>query len=636
MKFKPNTICFCVLATLSLPGCQGRRETPKMANSPVNPVPRETARPIQFTDVTETAGLKFVHNNAAFGLKFLPETMGSGVAFIDYDGDGYQDIFLVNGRDWSEAEIAAYRSRKWTQEEIVRRRRVQPRGPLVRVIPPRGPRRRTTSSLYYNNGDGTFTDVTKDSGLDREMFGMGAAVGDYDNDGRADLYVTGYGTNYLFRNLGQGRFRDVAAQMGVRTSHFSTSAAWVDYDKDGRLDLFVCEYVRWTPLNDVYATSDGIHKAYTRPTNYAGLFQRLYHNDGKRFTDVSAPAGIQQSEAPGGKNSLLPGSGLGVAVCDYNKDSWPDIIVANDLRPNFLFRNNKNGTFSEVAARSGIAYGPLGKPRAGMGIDAADIDHSGRESVVIGNFSGEMMGLFYNQGNGLFTDIVPHSNMAEASFYYLTFGCVFMDMDNDTWLDIFIANGHINPEADYEGMGTTYAQRPLLFYNKGGEAGASPNQPPVFEEIGLQSGEALQRRLVGRGLATADIDLDGDVDVIISGNGHGPSLLRNDGGHRNHALRLVLRGTRSNRSAIGAVVTAKTGKESLRHTVKSGSSYLSQSELPLTIGLGRHQQCEELLIRWPSGQETRLRGVTANQMVVVNEARGIVRRQPLRQRHAAQ
>ena len=412
----------------------------------VNTASAVPSSPIQFTDVTAQAGIKFKHNRGDFGLKLMPETAGSGVAFFDYDSDGDADLFFVNCRYWTEAEAQAYKRGKWSQDEMTIFKRNHPPGTKpTRHIPSQIPRQRTTGALYQNNGDGTFRDVTKDSGLDIEMFGMGAAAGDFDNDGRVDLYVTGLGRNYLFQNLGKGRFREVAETKGVRDSGWSTSAAWLDYDKDGWLDLFVCHYVEWSPGIDRYGTING-RKSYTAPYFYKGELSRLYHNEGSgKFTDVSVKAGIQtEVTSPGQKAKELLGKSLGVAICDYNNDGWPDIVVANDGEPNWLFHNNKNGTFSEIGVQANIAGSMTGHTRAGMGIDTADIDHSNRDSIVIGNFDDEMMGLYYNQGKGLFDDIAPATEVGQASRTFSVFGCVFLDVDNDGWADILTASGHID------------------------------------------------------------------------------------------------------------------------------------------------------------------------------------------------
>ncbi len=549
--------------------------------------------------------------------------MGSGVAFIDFDGDGYQDLFFVNCRYWTREEAEQYRRGTWSKDEMtVFKRTHLPDTKPQRFVPATIPKQRTVGALYRNKGDGTFRDVTKGSGLDIEMFGMGTAVGDYDNDGRDDLYVTALGHNYLFHNEGGGHFRDVTATTGVKDKGWSTGAAWLDYDKDGRLDLFVCHYVKWTPANDRYGTMNGHDKSYTAPYFYKGELSHLFHNEGHgSFRDVSPQAGVQ-TESSGTHSKPLPGSSLGVAVCDYNNDGWPDLLVANDGKPNSLFRNNKNGTFTDQARPANIALDSTGNTRGGMGVDIADIDHSNRDSAVIGNFDNEMVGLFWNQ-KGLFSDIAPSGEIGTVSKTFSVFGCLFADVDNDSWPDILTASGHIDDQIT--GIrGTSYALRPLLFQNQG---------RGLYKEIGLQSGDVLQKPIIGRGLASADIDLDGDLDFVMTSNNGAPLVLRNDSANSNHSIRLELQGETTNRNGIGTLVKAKIGFIVLRKTLHSGSSYLSQCELPLTLGLGRAKQADGIALRWPSGKTTILNNIAADQIVTVNETKGIIKQRPLPTRH---
>jgi hypothetical protein len=516
-------------------------------------------------DVTKSAGLTFTHNSGAFGKKYLPETLGPGVAFIDYDGDGWQDLFFTNGKDW-----------------------------------PGQHRQASTLQLFHNNRNGTFTDVTRAAGLAVEVYGMGVAVGDFDNDGDDDLFVTTVGQSLLFRN-DKGVFKDVTKQSGLfGPNEFSTSAAWLDYDKDGHLDLFVANYVRWTPATDIACTLDGIEKSYCTPESYKGTSARLWHNRGDgTFEDVTANAGMLDPTA----------KGLGVAVLDVNQDGWPDVLLANDTQPNRLYVNNRNGTFSEKGILSGIAYNEQGIARAGMGVAAADYDRSGFPSVVISNFSNEMLSLYHNEGNGLFVDEAPRSEVGRASLLTLGFGCFFFDYDLDGWLDIFVADGHIEKGIERIQSRIKYAQPPHLFRNA---------EKGKFQEVTNSLGSAFAKPRVARGAAYGDIDNDGDLDIVMTTNGGPAVLLRNDG-VTSHSLRLRLVGTRSNRNALGAVVRVTVGGEIQSAMVQSGSSYLSQSERTLTFGLGKRISAEKVEIRWPSGQVDQLTNVSGGQVVTVQE-----------------
>lgn len=528
--------------------------------------------PLRFTDITHSSGITFVHHNGAFGAKYLPETLGPGCAFIDYDNDGYPDILLVDGQNW-----------------------------------PGHPQKTSTLKLYHNNHNGTFTDATVAAGLGVSMYGMGVAIGDYDNDGFDDIFVTALGQNRLFHNNGNGTFTDVTASAGLSgINEFSTGAAWVDYDRDGKLDLLVANYVQWTPETDLRCTLDGTHKSYCTPESYRGSSARLWHNLGNgKFEDVTKNAGLYDPTS----------KGLGVAVLDYNNDGWPDLLIANDTQPNKLYLNNRNGTFTENAVPAGIAFSEDGVARAGMGVDAADYDRSGRPSIIISNFSNQMMSLYHNEGNGLFVDEAPRSSIGPASLLTLGFGCFFFDYDLDGWPDIFVANGHLDNDIERIQRRIAYRQPPHLFHNLGNGK---------FEEVTASAGSPFSAPRVARGAAYADIDNDGDLDLLITTNA-GPALLfRNDGGNRNHALRLKLRGTTSNRDGIGAVVRVEYAGEKQWQMLRSGSSYLSQSELVLTFGLGEKTKVTSVRIEWPSGRTDQLTNVAADQTVTVDEGKGII------------
>ena len=599
---------FILLLIIFLGGCS---RPPVSSTSATSDVTVSTPSiEVKFSDVTKAAGIRFKHNSGFSDLRLMPETNGSGVAWLDYDNDGYQDLFFVNSRDWTKDEFKAGLT-TFPQE-------------MAAFVKPPTRRPISTSVLYHNNADGTFTDVTRSSGLGITTYGMGTAVGDYDNDGRVDLYVTAYPRNYLFHNKGNGRFQEVAGPAGVQSDGWGMCAAWLDYDKDGQLDLFVGRYIRWTPATDVYQTSKGI-KGYSNPTAYQGQSGRLYRGlGGGRFEDVTDKAGISlRRSANSSANSAgepLNGKAMGVVVCDYNNDGWPDLVVANDTMRNYLFDNKGNGTFEEVAQQAGISHDQFGRARAGMGIDSADVDHSNRDSIVIGNFSKEKLALYYNTGQNTFADTAANSEVGAASRDFLTFGCLFFDYNNDSWPDILAANGHVQPNIEQIQPGETYRQRPLLFHNQ-------PGGRLRFQEIGLESGPALQQKVVARGIAYADYDLDGDLDIALTTNNGPAHLWRNEGGNRNNAIRLVLQGVKSNRSGIGALVKAKAGNDVLRLWTRSGSSFLSQSELPVTVGLGQNSKVD-IAVLWPSGAKTKLENINANQILTIHENKGTVTQKP--------
>lgn len=537
--------------------------------------------PIQFTDVTAQAGIHFKYNSGAFGNKLLPETMGPGVCVLDYDNDGWQDILFVNSRDWPGHESG-----------------------------------KSFPALYHNNHDGTFTDVTRQAGLAVEMYGQGCTVGDYDNDGYDDIYITAVGSSHLFHNLGNGKFADVTAKAGVASPGFATGAVWFDYDNDGKLDLFVAHYVKWSLATDQYCSLTGKGKSYCTPEAYKGESSELFHNKGNgTFENVTRKAGLLDDT----------GKSLGIALLDYDNDGWIDLFVSNDTQPNKLYRNNHDGTFTEAGLASGVAFSDAGTSRAGMGTDAADYDGSGQQSVVIGNFANEGMALYHNDGNGLFTDKAPLSGLSRMTIRSLTFGTVFLDYDLDGRPDILAVNGHVADDITQVQPTIQYAEPAQLFRNDGNGG---------FEDVSAKVGHALTKLIVGRGAAYLDFDNDGDLDLLIMDNRGSARLLRNENANQNDMLRLKLVGTKSNRDAIGAKVTVTTsGSAHLFAMVKTGSSYLSQSELPLTFGLGKPNGQEKRVnvhIIWPSGRKEELSGVKCNQSLVVQEGKGIVSSEPVR------
>jgi hypothetical protein len=523
----------------------------------------------RFADVTAQAGIQFQHNSGAFGGKLLPETLGSGCAFLDYDRDGWQDILLINGMDW-----------------------------------PGHKQRRSTLRLYRNNRNGTFTDVTARAGLDQEMYGMGVAVGDYNNDGLPDILVTCVGQNRLFHNTGKATFVDVTKASGLgKREAFSTSALWFDYDRDGLLDLFVCNYVKWSPEHDVFCSLDGKHKSYCTPEAYRGETCWLFRNRGNgTFEDVTASSGIFDSSS----------KSLGVAMLDDEQQGWPSLLVANDTQPNKLYLNQRNGTFKDAAVEAGLAFSSEGKARAGMGIDAGDFENTGHSGVAITNFDNEMTGLYELEGK-TYEDIAAHSGVGLASKNSLGFGCVFLDANLDGWLDLAVANGHIDETVRNIRGNVGYAQSPLLFLNSGKKS---------FRDVAAEIGGGFDQPKVGRGLAYGDFDRDGDLDLLLTTNNGPAYLYRNDQLAGNRSIRFRLVGTNSNRDAIGATVRIVCGGISQSRMVKSGSSYLSQSELPVTFGLEKHDRVESVVIAWPSGRTEDFKNLAAGRSYECTEGKG--------------
>jgi len=530
------------------------------ANASSNPL-------FQLKDVTSQAGIDFRHNSGAYGGKFLPETLGSGCAFLDYDSDGYPDILLVNSMDW-----------------------------------PGHKRIRSALKLYKNNRNGTFSDVTRAAGLDIELHGMGVAVGDYNNDGFPDILITCVGQNHLFLNTGKGTFRDVSKSSGLGSRMaFSTSALWFDYDRDGHLDLFVCNYVNWSPEHDVFCSLDGKNKSYCTPEAYRGETCWLFHNRGDgTFEDATAASGIFDTSS----------KSLGVAMLDFDQDGWPDLFVANDTQPNKLYRNLRNGKFKDAAVEAGLAFSADGKARAGMGVDVGDFENSGRPGIAITNFDNEMVGLYRSPSAGQFDDASLAAGVGGPSKTTLGFGCGFADLDLDGRLDLIIANGHIDDTVRNIRGNVGYAQPPHLFLNLGNGK---------FQDVVNTNGGDFAAPRVGRGLAFADFDRDGDVDLLLTTNNGPAYLFRNDLHSGSRALRLHLTGTKSNRDAIGAVVRIYHGGESQMRTVRGGSSYLSQSELPLTFGVGKSDRVDRLAVEWPSGTTQEFKNVATARAYELHE-----------------
>jgi enediyne biosynthesis protein E4 len=525
-------------------------------------------------DASEAAGIHFTHTSGASGRLYFPETVGSGCAFLDYNGDGKLDLFLVNS-----AALPGFKGK----------------GPFY-------------PALYRNRGNGTFEDVTKRAGLAFESYGIGCTVGDYDNDGHPDLYVTALGPNHLFHNNGNGTFTDVTRRAGVGDPRFSTSAAFVDVDRDGYLDLFVCNYCRWSPQTNKICYDSGGHPHMCGPTTYQGVSNTLYHNnkDGT-FTDVTRQAGL---DAPRGK-------GLGILVWDYNDDGWPDLMVANDQEPNLLYQNNRNGTFTERGVEAGVAYSLTGTARAGMGIDSTDPLNDGKEAVIVGNLNRQGLALFQDTGGGLFADVAEPAGLYQASLPYVTFAAVFSDYDLDGRKDILIANGHVDQNAATMGEGGHFEQRLQLFHNEGAGAGA-----PRFRDVTDSAGPGLSPLGVYRGIAVGDYDGDGDPDFLVSVNRGKPLLLRNDGANQNHWLQIRLRGTKSNRDGLGSRLRVTAGGVTQTNWIRSGSSFASANDACAFFGLGRGAGVDRIEVRWPSGQTETYGPAKANQVLTLTEGQG--------------
>jgi len=538
------------------------------------PLPPAT---VTFTDIASTAGITFVHDNAWTPEKYLIESMGAGCAWIDYDQDGLMDLYLVNG-----AATKAY----------------TPKQPL-------------RSALYRNVGDGTFTDVTKSAGVGAEgLFGMGVAVGDYDNDGFPDLFVLGYDRCILYHNNGNGTFTDVTARAKVENRGlWASSAAWFDYDNDGRLDLIVANYVDWTPERNFYCGDEGPGmRAYCHPNVFHGQPATLYHNNGDgTFTDVSQSSGIGPKAA----------NGLGVVTFDYNNDGWQDIFISNDAQPNHLFENKGDGTFREVGYLAGAAVSGDGLMEAGMGVDAADTTNTGWFDLYVTHLDMQLNRFYRNMGDGSFTDATLSSKMGYDTYQVSGFGTCFLDYDNDGAIDIFVANGNVMDNVQLYHPNTTYAEPKQMFRNLG---------HGKFENVSNKLGPDMQKPHVSRGAAKGDFDNDGDLDILVSSCGGKPQLLRNDGGNANHWLEILLIGTKSNRDGVGARIKVTAGDLVVYDQRKGGMSYQSAQDPRLHFGLGEHTQVDAVEIVWPSGTVSKIEKLKSDQIIAVKEGVGLVDR----------
>jgi hypothetical protein len=559
---------------------RGDVQTPSAA-SELQPGATAQIPTVKFTDVTAQSGLNFLHVNGASGEKLLPETMGGGVAFFDFNNDGAVDLLFVNSAHWPwDADTAK--------------------------------KPKPTMALYRNDGHGHFTDVTAGSGLDISFFGMGVAVGDYDNDGLVDVFITGVDENHLFHNAGGGKFADVTQRAGIANEpmRWSTSAAFVDYDNDGKLDLFVCNYVKWSREIDrsVNYTLPGIGRAYGPPLNFEGSFPLLYHNEGNgKFRDVSSSAGIRITNPVTGQPMA---KSLGVAPVDLNNDGWIDFVVANDQVQNFVLSNRHNGTFAEVGAQSGVAFDPYGLARGAMGIDSARFRNDNAIGIAIGNFANEPNALYVAQNDSLlFADEAIAAGIGSASRALLKFGLFFFDYDLDGRLDVLTCNGHLE-----EQISKVHRQPAQLFWN------ASSGKGPSFVTVpSAKAGDDLFKPIVGRGSAYADIDGDGDLDVVLTQINGPPLLLRNDQTLGNHWLRLKLVGTKANRDAIGTWVKVRVSGRTIAQQVMPTKGYLSQSELSLTFGLGKATRVDGVEVNWPSGPAQKTAQLKVDSINVVQQ-----------------
>ena len=532
---------------------------------------------VRFENVAQDAGIDFRHQNGATPEKYMPETMSAGGLIFDYDDDGWPDVFLVNGGSFVDEQLAADARHR----------------------------------LYRNDADGTFTDVTETSKIQNRGFGMGACSADYDNDGWTDLYITSVGANTLYRNGGDGTFVEVTERAGVGSGLWSSSCAFGDVDNDGDVDLYVTNYVDFAVDNNKFC-GDRVNEvpAYCHPNVYNGLSDVLYRNNGDgSFTDVSRESGIYTTD----------GKGLGVVFGDYDNDGLIDIYVANDSVPNFMFQNKGDGTFEESAFWAGVAVGSEGRPLAGMGADMADVNGDGLLDVFVTNLDWETHNLYQNLGEGLFADVTFESGVGAATMPFVGFGAVFFDYDNDSDLDLAVANGDVLDNTSYFRDSATYEQRNLLFRNDG---------TGRFEDVGGMAGPGFALEKVSRALAVGDLDNDGDLDILITNNGQAADLLRNDGGNRNNSLLIRTVGSDSNRDGIGARLKLSVGDKVLLRNVKAGSSYLGQSDVRVHFGLGQASVADRLEIVWPSGAIDVVENIEASQILTVVEGEGVSKRVP--------
>jgi hypothetical protein len=543
----------------------------------------KSALDVTFVNVIEKAGIK---TKTVYGderrNRYLLETTGSGAAFIDYDNDGWEDIFLVNG---------------------------------IRLDGVAGGQQ-PTNRLYHNNGNGTFTEVTAKAGLTRSNWGQGVCVGDYDNDGFDDLFISSFGRNALYHNNGNGTFTEVAEKAGVASNRtrWGSGSAFVDYDRDGHLDLFVGSYIdldlKSAPLPE---TGPCLYKGLMvacGPPGLAGGINALYRNNGNgTFTDVSEKTGITKSNGT---------YSLGVLVADFDNDGWPDIYVANDSAPAALYHNNQNGTFTDIGVEAGCAFSIDGKPQAGMGVTAGDYDRDGWLDIFKTNFSGDTSSLYRNAGKGIFDDVTFLAGVG-VNTRWLGWGCGFVDVDNNGWLDIFLVNGHVYPEVEKLTTEAGYAQRKVLYRNL---------QNGRFADVTEQAGGAVIKPLPARGCAFGDYDNDGRMDILINPVNAVPELLRAESVNQNNWIKIKTVGTKSNRNGIGARIKCVTTDGSQIDEVRSGGSYYSQNDLRVHFGLGKNQKVISIDIHWPSGLVETLNNVAANQLVVVKEGAGIIKATP--------